>query len=73
MPPVRGPTLQTSLRDRVPSPLRDKGSIIPGGAPTPGSVMLLRRWEPKPIHKVRPMFQVEPGPYSSLDSTDLLP
>ena len=39
----------------------------------PDSVMLLRRWEPKPIHKVRPMFQVEPGPYSSLDSTDLLP
>ncbi len=37
LPPVRGPTLQPSLRDRVPSPLRDKGSIIPGGAPTPGS------------------------------------
>jgi general secretion pathway protein D len=36
-PPVRGPTLNPALRDRVPM-LKDKGALIPGGQPARGSV-----------------------------------
>ena len=42
-------------------------------AQLPDSMMLLRRWEPRSIRSVAPMFQVAPGPYFRLDSTALVP